>query len=111
MPKPTNMEIQAIKSISSKKTREEVKKLGFRSTFILSMYHKTGRKGKYFDDAFLETLKDSEKVLKQIDKVIEMSKRQIEHYNKLKESIIYHNMKKLMEENHGKNKERDNTNI
>ena len=96
MSKPTNMEMRAIKAISTKKTRDKIKDVELPTVFILSMYHKTGRKSK-FDDALNQTLDESKEVLKQIDSVINLTKKQLKKYGELKKSILYHDLKKKLE--------------
>jgi AAA15 family ATPase/GTPase len=95
MPKPTSMEMQAIKNISSKETITKITNLGFRSTFILNIYHKTGRKGKDFEIALNKALENTEDVLKKIENIKDMTRKQMQKYDALKESIVYY---KMMEE-------------
>jgi ribosomal protein S8 len=94
MPKPSDIEMQAIKSISSKETRKKIVNLGFKETFILSVYHKTGKKRKEFDNALNRTMENVEDVLKKIENIKDMTRKQMEKYDALKESIVYHNLKK-----------------
>lgn len=98
MPKPTAMEIQAIKTISSKKTQEMMKEAHFQSSFILSLYHMTGRKGRLFDDALKKAIENSKEVLDKIEKVEALTKRQLEKYEELKKSVLLNNLKKEMVE-------------
>ena len=73
-----------------------MKDAGFPSLYILSLYHMTGRKSIIFNQALEEALKNSKDVLKQLEKVTEMTKRQLEKYEELKKSILYHSLKKEM---------------
>lgn len=75
MPTLSDMERRAIKEISSEKTRKMMEEAGIPSSYILSLYHETGRKNKLFDSALENALKNSEEVLNTIENVIKMTKK------------------------------------
>jgi len=84
----------AIDTISSKATKKRLSEFDIPEITILSLYHKTGRKSN-FDSLLNQALDDIEEGLNKVNKVIELTKKQLDSYDRLKRSLILHRLNEL----------------
>lgn len=96
MGRASKLEVEAIKSITNKVTRDRIKNLGLPETFILSLYHNSGRH-KNFEEELNKTLDELSIILKEVQKAITLSKTRIRKFEKIKKGIINDTLKKRYE--------------
>ena len=89
---PNKEEKNAIDSISKKSTRERFAELDIPELAILIIYHKA-RRPKNFDAVLNESLDATKEGIQHINKIIDLTYQQLEKYEELKQSMIYHKVK------------------
>jgi hypothetical protein len=96
MSKPSKIEMEAIKFVSTEKTRKRIKKIGLPDIYLLSLYHKTERQ-KDFDKKLNETLDDIDNLIAEINRAIKVSKKRVRKFEEIKKGIILDQLKKRVD--------------
>jgi len=87
-------EERAVNDIVGRKKANELEKKGIHKSTLLHAYHKADRPYKGYKKMVDDAMEELETPLKMIDKNIEHTKKQLELYDQLKQSLFIEKIKK-----------------